>query len=109
MARTRRKGTVGLPPRGEGAADWQQLKGAVERTCPRCGKLYHDDVAVLEYLPDQDDGFQLEQYPGWNVLGWLAQWDCGRCGARQLEVVDTAQVARWGRAQGGWYRPVDGT
>jgi hypothetical protein len=107
--RTRRLGTVGLPPRGKGGADWWQVKEPVDRVCPQCGNVYRECVAVLEYLPEMDiDGGERLKHPGWDTKGWLAWWDCFRCGRSPFEVVDKDQVARWGRTHGGWFHDIEG-
>jgi hypothetical protein len=100
---------AGLPPKGDGPADWFQARQTVRRRCRRCdgARGAHEEVvAVLEYLPERDtDGLQRDAHPGWDVDGWLAWWECPSCGEAHFEVVTAQQVVRWGEALGGWERP----
>jgi hypothetical protein len=58
---------------------------------------------VLEYLPDLDDDLsQAEKHPGWFVLGWLAWYECTKCGYRLFAPVSVETVRSWG--SGGWER-----
>lgn len=98
---------TGLPPVGQGIANWYETPLPLFRECLDCGEKEHQSPAVLEYLADLDPGGYeaREKHPGWERTGWLVWWHCSQCGADTNAVVAVEQVAQWGQALGGW-RPV---
>lgn len=97
------RGLDGLPPRGRGIANWYGTRQAGTHVCRDCLDSHAESPTVLEYLPELDHGrAQARKHPGWDQTHWLAWWDCPTCGYQDFEVVTAAQVAKWGRALGGW-------
>jgi hypothetical protein len=97
---------AGLPPRGQGWGDWYMSLRTFATPCRNCHtptNANRERMCVLEYLADLDGaGLERSKHPGWDTLGWLAWYQCTRCGYQLFAPVSVETVSGWGRA--GWER-----
>ena len=97
---------AGLPPRGQGWGDWYLSVRLFPTPCRYCHCARKDNyqrMAVLEYLADADAEKRVaRRHPGWDVLGWMAWYECKRCGEVLFAPVSVETVRAWGRS--GWER-----